>query len=186
MIQARVLVVLLALLAGAAAAQSAPDAPPPGLEPLSAFKSSVLQVKTQAGNVHQFSVWIADRPSRQEQGLMFVRHLPDHQGMLFTYPRDRTIAMWMKNTLIPLDMLFIRADGSISHIAADATPQSLSIIAGPEPVRAVLELAGGSAQELGIAPGDRVYSDALPATLPPPSSAPRRHPRDPVATTQHH
>jgi uncharacterized membrane protein (UPF0127 family) len=185
MIQARLLFLLLALLGGAAAAQSTPDAPPPGLEPLSACARTVLQIKTQRGNVHQFSVWLADRPSRQEQGLMFVRHLPDHQGMVFIYPRDRTIAMWMKNTLIPLDMLFIRADGSISHIAADATPQSLSIIAGPEPVRAVLELAGGSARELGIAPGDRVFCDALPASLPHPSPTPRRHPREPVAEKPH-
>jgi uncharacterized protein len=135
---------------------------PAGLEPLSAFASTVLQIKTRHGNVHQFSVWLADRPSRQERGLMFVRQLPDHQGMLFTYGKDRSMAMWMKNTFIPLDMLFIRADGSIAHIAERTTPQSLSIIAAPEPVRAVLELAGGSAESLGIAAGDRVYCDALP------------------------
>jgi hypothetical protein len=154
------LLLLLAFLSCSAGVQPAPA--PQDLEPLSAFASTVLQIKTRQGNVHQFSVWLADRESRQEQGLMFVRQLPDHQGMLFTYAKDRTIAMWMKNTLIPLDMLFIRADGRVAHIAAQATPQSLSIIAAPEPVRAVLELAGGTAQQLGIVPGDQVFCDALP------------------------
>jgi uncharacterized membrane protein (UPF0127 family) len=154
-------VLLLALLLFSGGVRPAPA--PAGLEPLSAFPSSVLQIKTRHGNVLQFSVWLADRPSRQEQGLMFVRQLPDHQGMLFVYDRERRIAMWMKNTFIPLDMLFIRADGSIAHIAERTTPQSLSIIAAPEAVLAVLELTGGSAEALGIAPGDRVYCDALPA-----------------------
>lgn len=140
-----------------ALAQSAP-------EPLSAFPRSLIEIRTQAGNVHAISVWIADRPSRQEQGLMFVRDLPAHQGMLFVYPHERRISMWMKNTLIPLDMLFIRADGSIAYIAARTTPQALDIISSPEPVRAVLEIAGGLAEELKIGVGDRVYADALSAS----------------------
>ena len=149
------------LLAGLTVLGARADTP---LEPLSAFPRSLLEIKTRAGSVHHFSIWIADRPARQEQGLMFVRQLPDHTGMLFPYRQDRRITMWMKNTLIPLDMVFIGADGRIAHIAASTTPQSLDIIAAPDPVRAVLELAGGSTQDLGIRVGDQVYSDALPAS----------------------
>jgi len=136
-----------------AMAQSAP-------EPLSAFPRSLIEIRTRAGNVHAISVWIADRSARQEQGLMFVRDLPAHQGMLFVYPRDRQISMWMKNTLIPLDMLFIRPDGTIVHIA-HGVPESLDIITTPQPVRLVLEIAGGQAAELGIREGDRVYGEPL-------------------------
>lgn len=130
-------------------------------EPLTSFPHALLSIRTTTGNVHQFNVWIADRESRQEQGLMFVRKLEDHRGMLFVYSADRQLSMWMKNTLIPLDMLFIRADGTVSHIAARTTPQSLDIIAAPQPVRAVLELDGGSTERLGIRPGDRIFCDAL-------------------------
>ncbi len=145
----------------ALALHTRPAAGQMAMEPLSAFAQSVLSIKTSAGNVHQFNVWIADRASRQEQGLMFVRQLEAHRGMLFVYPRDRQLSMWMKNTLIPLDMLFIRADGTISHIAARTTPQSLQIISSPQPVRAVLELEGGAAELLGIQPGDKIFCDAL-------------------------
>lgn len=143
----------------------------PALEPLSAFPRSVIEIRTHGGNVHPISVWIADRPARQEQGLMFVRQLPEHQGMLFVYPRERQISMWMKNTLIPLDMLFIRTDGAIAHIAARTTPASLDIITAPQPVRAVLEIAGGLAAELGIREGDRVFGKAL--SVSPTASEPR-------------
>jgi len=144
-----------ALVAGRAQSQQA------ALEPLSAFPKAMLAIRTQGGNVHNFSIWIADRLERQEQGLMFVRKLEDHSGMLFVYPRDQHIAMWMKNTVMSLDMLFIRADGTIAHIAANTTPQSLDIIEAPGTVRAVLELDGGTAARLGIHNGDRIFSDAL-------------------------
>ncbi len=144
----------LGLLMNASAADRA-------MEPLTAFPQALLSLRTATGNVHQFNVWIADRESRQEQGLMFVRKLEPHQGMLFVYSEDRQLSMWMKNTLISLDMLFIRADGKVSHIAARTTPQSLDIISTPQPVRAVLELDGGTTELLGIRPGDRVFCDAL-------------------------
>lgn len=150
----------LAALAAIAAAWVA-HAADPTMEPLSAFPQTSLSIRTHAGNVHQFNVWIADRWSRQEQGLMFVRQLDEHQGMLFVYGEDRQLSMWMKNTLIPLDMLFIRADGTVAHIAARATPQSLDVITTPEAVRAVLELNGGATELLGIRPGDRIFCDAL-------------------------
>jgi uncharacterized membrane protein (UPF0127 family) len=151
-----VLALILALGGSPAHPQAA------AVEPLSAFAHGVLAIRTQGGNVHHFSIWIADRQDRQEQGLMFVRTLEDHRGMLFVYARDQHIAMWMKNTYLPLDMLFIRADGTIAHIAARTTPESLDIIEAPGKLRAVLELAGGTAGRLGIQVGDRVFSDALP------------------------
>ena len=157
----KVSVALFGLVLGLFSALSAPqDA---ALEPLSAFPQGVLAIRTHSGNVHDFNIWIADRESRREQGLMFLRALEDHRGMLFVYANDVHISMWMKNTLLPLDMLFIRADGSIAHIARRATPQSLDIIEAPGKLRAVLELDGGTADRLGIQMGDQVFSDALPA-----------------------
>ena len=84
---------------------------------------------------------------------MFVKDLPDEAGMLFIYPEPRQISMWMKNTFIPLDMIFIRADGRVAGISADAKPQSLAIIESTESVVAVLELKGGSAARLNIRKG---------------------------------
>lgn len=160
---ARAASVLVALGLATLPAVAPPVQAQAALEPLSAFPKSLVEIRTRGGNVHPISVWIANQPSRQEQGLMFVSKLPDHQGMLFVYPRPRQISMWMKNTLISLDMLFIRADGTIAYIAARTTPQSLDIITAAEPARAVLEIAGGLAEELGIGVGDRVYTDALSA-----------------------
>ena len=117
------------------------------------FKS--LEIVSKSG-VHVFSVAIADTEAEREKGLMFVKHLPDGQGMLFDFGREQDIAMWMKNTYIPLDMFFIRGDGRIARIAENTTPMSTAIIPSEGPVRAVLEVAGGTAARLGIAPGDRV------------------------------
>jgi hypothetical protein len=90
------------------------------------------------------------------QGLMFRRSLPADAGMLFDYKQPTMAAMWMRNTLIPLDMLFIDAHGRIVNIQQRAVPQSLDLIAAAAPVRAVIELNGGTAARLGIAPGDQV------------------------------
>ena len=117
------------------------------------FKS--LEIVSKSG-VHVFSVEIADTEAEREKGLMFVKHLPDGQGMLFDFDSEQDIAMWMKNTYIPLDMFFIRGDGRIGRIAENTTPMSTAIIPSGGPVRAVLEVAGGTAARLGIAPGDRV------------------------------
>src|SRR6266704_2642139 len=95
----------VAVTLGAALAQgSAP-------EPLSAFPQSVLAIRTASGHVLNFLIWSADRPSREEQGLMFVRDMDDHAGMLFVFPGDKRVSMWMKNTYMSLDMVFIAADG---------------------------------------------------------------------------
>ncbi len=103
-----------------------------------------------------FTAELAQTPAEQERGLMFRTALaPDH-GMLFPFPREKVASFWMKNTVIPLDLLFIRRDGTIESIAADAVPYDLKPHASGGPVIAVLELPGGMAARKGIAPGDGV------------------------------
>jgi uncharacterized membrane protein (UPF0127 family) len=106
--------------------------------------------------VHIFGVEMAVTPEEQAKGLMFRRELPEKQGMLFDFHREQPISFWMKNTYIPLDMIFIRADGRILRIAESTTPLSEALVPSGGPVRAVLEVIGGTAKKLGIAPGDRV------------------------------
>jgi uncharacterized membrane protein (UPF0127 family) len=114
-----------------------------------------LEIVTRTG-VHTFAVELAATPEEREKGLMFRKELPEGRGMLFDFKQDINVTMWMKNTYIPLDMLFIRADGRIHRIAENTEPQSERIIPAGAPVRAVLELIGGSAKKFGIRPGDRV------------------------------
>ena len=120
------------------------------------FPHSRLEVVGTDGTRHGFAVELAAAPAQWEQGLMFRRHLDGDAGMLFDFGTVRPIAMWMKNTLIPLDMLFIAADGRIAGIAERALPQSTATISSPGPVRAVLELNGGTASRLGLRVGDRI------------------------------
>lgn len=114
-----------------------------------------LAIRT-AGGEHRFNVEIARTEKEQEQGLMFRKSLDADGGMLFPMNPPRTASFWMKNTLIPLDMLFIRTDGTIAFLKANATPYSREPISAGIPVAAVLELRGGRAAELGIGEGDRV------------------------------
>ena len=109
-----------------------------------------------ASAVHRFTVEIADTPEQQARGMMFRRSLAEDRGMLFPYDPPQEVGFWMKNTLIPLDIIFIRADGTIARIAANTTPHSLDPVASGEPVASVLELRGGRAAELGIREGDQV------------------------------
>ena len=111
---------------------------------------------SSANGEHRFTVEVARTPEEHAAGLMFRKQLAPDAGMIFPYDPPQDVAFWMKNTLIPLDMLFIRPDGTIARIAANTVPQSLDPVPGLEPVSAVLELRGGRAAELGIAPGDRV------------------------------
>lgn len=119
-------------------------------------KIEPLTVATEAGAT-MFTVEIADTPGLQERGLMFRQRLPDDRGMLFDFGQPKQVAMWMKNTLISLDMVFIRADGTVAGIAENAKPQSLDVLGVQEPVLAVLEVAGGTAKRIGLKPGDTVY-----------------------------
>ena len=127
---------------------------------LDTFERSALIIES-AGKRLPFKVWLADTAARREQGLMFVRQLPANSGMLFLFPAAVNTAFWMKNTFIPLDLLFIRRDGSIARIAARARPHDLTPIPSGEPILAVLELAGGTTALLGVQVGDQVLSPAL-------------------------
>jgi uncharacterized membrane protein (UPF0127 family) len=143
---------LLALAALMLSAVPSSAAPPENLED---FPRSQLSILTRQGS-EWFNIWIADTPARSEQGLMYLKWLPVDQGMLFPQAAPRVMSMWMKNTLIPLDMLFIDAQGRVIYIRERATPESEAIITTPEPVKAVLELAGGECAQLGIRVGDKV------------------------------
>ena len=114
-----------------------------------------LEIASKTG-VHIFAVEIADTEAQREKGLMFRKNLPDGQGMLFDFKREQDVSFWMQNTYIPLDMIFIRSDGSILRIIENAEPLSTRLIPSGGPVLAVLEVIGGTARKLGIAPGDRV------------------------------
>ena len=119
------------------------------------FTAGELSVVTGRGS-YDFSVELAITPEQREQGLQGRRDLAPGTGMLFDFKSPRPVYMWMKNTFIPLDMLFIDAEGRVANIAERTVPMSLATIASHGPVRAVLELNGGTARRLGIKPGDRV------------------------------
>jgi uncharacterized membrane protein (UPF0127 family) len=123
--------------------------------PLAAADQNTLEIVTRNG-VHVFTVEIAVNDADRQKGLMFRKELPEGRGMLFDFQRDQDVSMWMRNTLIPLDMLFINADGRIRRIAENTEPLSERTIPSGGPVRGVLEVIGGTARKLGIAPGDRV------------------------------
>lgn len=114
-----------------------------------------IEIASKTG-VHAFSVEIAENDAERTKGLMFRKEMPEGRGMLFDFHREQDVAMWMQNTYISLDMIFIRADGRILSIAENTEPLSTRVIASGGAVRAVLEVIGGTARKLGIAPGDRV------------------------------
>ena len=125
------------------------------LAQLAPFQTAPLTIVTAYGP-QKFTVELAATPAQMEQGLMFRRSLAPDAGMLFDYQAPSMAMMWMKNTLIPLDMLFVDAEGRIVNIHERAVPGSLATINAAAPVRAVIELNGGTAARLGIRPGDRV------------------------------
>jgi uncharacterized protein len=121
-----------------------------------ASASTVALTISTAAQKHGFRVEVARTEVQQERGLMFRSHLEPNAGMIFPMNPPRMASFWMKNTIIPLDMIFIRADGSIARIAAQTVPYSLAPVSSGEPVAAVLEIAGGRAAELGINEDDKV------------------------------
>lgn len=114
-----------------------------------------LSIETAKG-ARAFRVEVARTPAEQARGLMYRTTLAPDAGMIFPFDPPRPASFWMRNTYIPLDMLFIRADGTIAVIAANTTPLSLAPVESGEPVAAVLEIAGGRSAALGIREGDRV------------------------------
>jgi hypothetical protein len=124
-------------------------------EPLWAKGEQTLEIASKTG-VHVFSVEVVDNDADRAKGLMYRRELPEGRGMLFDFQRDQEVSFWMQNTYIPLDMIFIRGDGQILRIEENTVPLSTRMIPSRGPVRAVLEVIGGTSRKLGIAPGDRV------------------------------
>ena len=122
-------------------------------------------VSTGAGK-SEIATEIAATPTEQEQGLMFRTSIGDNEGMLFVYPKPQTIQMWMRNTYVPLDMVFVAADGTVSRIETNAEPLSDRVISSGGAALAVLELKAGTARRLSLKPGDRITAPSLPVTAP--------------------
>jgi uncharacterized protein len=124
---------------------------------LESFSTSELTIAT-AGGPQKFSIELALTDAQMEQGLMFRRSMAPNAGMLFDFKHPTNVSMWMKNTVLPLDMLFLDEQGRIIDIHERAVPYSTDIIAGKAPARYVIELNGGTAARLGIKVGDQVTS----------------------------
>ncbi|MCH8301423.1 MAG: DUF192 domain-containing protein [Proteobacteria bacterium] len=123
----------------------------------SAFEKDILIIAASKHACYVFDIYIAMTRAQQSRGLMHVRYMPKFTGMLFVYRQPRVLSMWMKNTYMPLDMLFIRADGSIANIVTNTEPLSLESIHASEPLNFVLELNAGVTERLGIDTQSRVY-----------------------------
>ena len=153
-----------AAVLSAAPALAAGEAPATAAQPELA-KQPLVIIGTD-GVRHAFSVEMATTPAQQETGLMFRTAVPADGGMLFDWGAPRQSMMWMKNTLVPLDMLFIAQDGTVSHIAENTVPHSLAVIDGRAPVRATLELAAGTAQRLNLTVGAKVEGGGFGTAKP--------------------
>ena len=137
----------LALVPGLASAQTGPQ---PEL------RKERIQILTQRGKTHSFTVEMALDPAEQSIGLMFRPRVPEFGGMLFDWGKPRVSQMWMRNTIASLDMIFIGEDGTIKTIVERTVPQSLAVIDSKVPVRATLEVAAGTCERLDIRVGDKV------------------------------
>lgn len=139
--------------AGDAASQSTQSAPT--VHPVSGLPVIALKV-TSGSKVHNFRVELARTPQEQAKGLMFRTQMGPDEGMIFPFDPPRGASFWMRNTVIPLDLIFVGRDGRISNIAANAVPYDETPLYSSGDAKAVLELIGGRAAQLGIKPGDRV------------------------------
>lgn len=154
------LAVLAVVLLGGAGSPGAAAQVREALLPLSAFPRERIAIETRSARRHTFEAWRADTPQTRAQGLMFVRSLQPEQAMIFVYEAPQLVGMWMKNTLIPLDMLFVDSHGCIVKVHEQAQPGALDTISADDPVVLVVELAGGVAGTLGLRTGDRVTRPA--------------------------
>ena len=152
---------LLVLALALAACSPSATAPQAGTVPdLDAtFGFDKLTVINDRGEEIEFDIYLATDFEQQRRGLMFVRDMPERTGMLFVYEREETRSMWMKNTYIPLDMVFARADGSVVNVVTDTVPQTLNSHRSDGPARFVLELNAGTARRLGIGTGSRIVRE---------------------------
>ncbi len=125
------------------------------------FDTQPLTIVTRDGKSHAFTVELAVTPRQREQGLMNRREMAEDRGMLFAFGETRQVFMWMKNTYLPLDMLFLGKDGKIRTIKENAEPLSEAIIDSKGPIDYVLELNGGTVKRLGIRTGNRVENELI-------------------------
>lgn len=121
------------------------------------FSKDVLIVEASDYGCYRFDIYLALNDAQRSRGLMFVRELPDTTGMLFVYPGDFVLSMWMKNTFIPLDMVFARPDGTITNVIRNTEPQSLKSMRSSEHAAFVLELNAGVTERLAIDENSRIY-----------------------------
>jgi uncharacterized membrane protein (UPF0127 family) len=135
------------------------------MTPLAACSDETHAVLHTAKGDFTFHVEIADDDAERAKGLMFRQELADDAGMLFDFGQERETAFWMQNTFIPLDMVFISAAGVVKNIHANARPMDTTSIPSGAPVRFVLEIAGGRAEEIGLAVGDRLEHDRVTASV---------------------
>jgi len=137
--------------------QPASSPPAPATQAQSPAGMPLVPLTISSGNhAYRFIVEVAVTPDQQERGLMFRPRVGPNEGMIFPMAPTRVATFWMRNTMVPLDMVFIRADGTIARIAVNTVPYSLDTVSSYEPVASVLELAGGRTVELGIKANDRV------------------------------
>lgn len=141
-----------------------------------------VRIRTADGTEHVFQAEIADEQPEHARGLMFRASLADDAGMLFDFGDERPHRMWMRNTCVSLDILFVERDGVISGIAAHAPAMSDRTAPSPGPVRGVFEIAAGRAAALGVAPGDRVIHPRFPAPIVEPEPAADPDPDTPSDT----
>ena len=147
---------MIMLAAAAALTACSPQAASPAAQSPAGLEQVPLTIKQQNGRLSRFTVEVARTPEEQARGLMHRQSLAPDRGMIFPYDPPQPVGFWMKNTLIPLDMIFICQDGTIASIAEHTVPLSLEMVPSVEPVVAVLEIAGGRSAELGIKAGDKV------------------------------
>lgn len=157
---------IVCLLASAGLAVTTPRGSAQNHPPGSSAPTERLCILGPSMRMQRFQVEIADRAGQRAVGLMHRRHLPVGRGMLFLYPRTARIAMWMKNTFVSLDMIFIDAQGVVRTIVEGTTPLSEKIIDSGQPVAAVLEVNAGEVEARGIAKGDRVLHSRFEAACP--------------------
>ena len=147
--------------AGILPARTGADVRETDLEPLSEFPREPIVIETRSARRHELDAWRADTPRTREQGLMFVTEMRADQAMIFVYDPPAYVSMWMKNTLLPLDMLFVNRYGCVVKVKHDARPGSLATISAGAAVTLVVELKGGVAATLGVDVGDRVQRPAV-------------------------
>ncbi len=148
------LLALVVLLVGAKASEATALLADEEFDSLFSSKTLILEV---ADKCLPMTIFVARTRTQKQRGLMFVRSMPENVGMLFVYPDKSTISMWMKNTIIPLDIIFLDGSGGVINVAADTVPYSLNPVRASAPGSFALELNAGAASELGIRAGMRLF-----------------------------